>query len=75
MRAFIPVRVTEKLPLESGQYLTDIGEVWYDSLIKEFKSSKHGAVLPPYAMRHWYKEISIDDFDIVPKVIRMAGHF
>ena len=61
MRALIPVRLIQEQPKRSGEYLTDIGKIWYNAEIHSFTYGRGERPLPLYAVHTWYKEIELED--------------
>jgi hypothetical protein len=72
MTAYVPVRSTEMLPENSGEFLTDLGRLWFDTDTRVFKTSPQGAIVPDYALRYWYRSVYITEYSLTPEVMRKA---
>lgn len=61
MRILIPVRLTQDKPKRSGEYLTDIGKIWYNVENHSFTYGKDERPLPSHAVHTWFEEKELKD--------------
>jgi hypothetical protein len=58
MRAYIPQRFRDEPPKETGEYLTDLGLLFYSLANKSFYSDSSRLMIIHY-VRNWFKEVEL----------------